>query len=189
MPGEMTKTSLLAAMKTGRQGWQRLLDQLNEAAMSEPGVEGVWSVKEIVAHIAGYEQYFSAYLIDLRQEPLEPSGMTARLDQYYQQHLNLYRRAHPDFPERLDDIHGDQLNVIFVAACQPQLVQEVLATERQAYERLLAEVLALSDATLTRGHRNGERSLIERIPNQCYVHYRMHMPAIERWWGWGQRKP
>jgi hypothetical protein len=185
----MTKTSLLAEMKTGRQGWQTLLDQIDEAAMSEPGVEGVWSVKEIVAHIAGYEQYFSAYLIDLRQEALELSGMTARLDHYYQQHLNLYRRAHPDFPERLDDIHDDQLNIIFAAACQPQSVQEVLATERQAYEHLLVEVQALSEATLTEGPRNRERALIESIPNQCYAHYRMHMPAIERWWGWGQRKP
>lgn len=178
----MTKATLLAAMEIGRQAWQALLDQIDEKAMMEPGVEGVWSVKEIVAHIAGYQQYFSAYLIDLRQESLNSSGMTATLDKYYQHQLTLYRQAHPDFPERLDDVHDDQLNILFVLACQQQSVQEVLALERQAYERLLAEVQALSETTLTDSPQNQDHPLIERIPNQCYAHYQMHMPAIKLWW-------
>ena len=182
MPERMTKSALLVAMESGRLAWQALLDQIDEAAMTESGVEGDWSVKEIVAHIAGYEQYFSAYLADLRQGSLNSSGMTARLDSYYQQHLNLYRRTHPDYPEQLEDIHEDQLNTIFVSASQQQSTQEVLATERQAYERLLAEVRALSEPPLTDSQLTQDLSLVERTPNQCYAHYQMHMPAIEHWW-------
>jgi hypothetical protein len=182
MPERMTKSTLLVAIETGRQAWQALLNQIDEAAMTESGVEDLWSVKDIVAHIAGYEQYFSAYLVDLRQGSLNSSGMTAILDKYYQQHLNLYRRTHPDYPELLDDVHEDQLNSIFVAASQRQSTQEVLATERQAYERLLAEVQVLSEAALTDSHADQDRPLVERIPNQCYAHYQMHMSAIEHWW-------
>ena len=178
----MTKSILLVRMESGRQAWQALLDQIDEAAMLEPGVEGVWSVKEIVAHIAGYQQYFGAYLIDLRQESSNSAGMTAILDNYYQQHLNLYHQAHPDFPARLDDVHDDQLNIIFAFACQQQSVQEVLVVEQQAFERLLAEVQALPEVTLLDSHENRDRPLIEIIPNQCYAHYQIHMPAIERWW-------
>jgi hypothetical protein len=181
MSRTITKSNLLATMALGRKAWQALLNQIDEAAMLEPGVEGVWSVKEIVAHVAGYEQYFSAYIIDVQRDPLknEP-GMTAMLDSYYQQHLDGYHQVHPNFPERLDDLNEDQLNALFAAACQDQSVQEVLLRERQAYQRLLTEVQALSEAKLTEQHRDG--SLIERIPNQCYAHYEMHMPAIERWW-------
>ena len=182
MSEKMTKSDLLMAMETGRQAWQALLGQINEAAILEPGVEGVWSVKEIVAHIAGYEEYFSAYLADLRQEASSSASRTTDLDNYYQQHLNLYRRTHPDFPEQLDDVNEDQLNTLFAWACQQHSTQEVLTAERQAYERLLAEIEALSEAKLTERQPNQDRTLIERIPNQCYAHYQMHMPAIERWW-------
>jgi len=181
MSETMTKTNLLAAMQTGRQAWQQLLEQIDEAAMLEPGVEGIWSVKDIVVHIAGYEHYFSAYLFDLRQELSSSASMTARLDEYYQQQLNLYRRVRSDFPEHLDDIQEDQLNALFVVAAETQSVHEVLVTERQAYERLLLEVEALPEATLTSSEQNQGRALIERIPNQCYAHYQMHMPEIERW--------
>jgi hypothetical protein len=176
----MTKPSLLQAMKTGRQAWPALLDRIDKAALTEPGVEGVWSVKEIVAHIAGYEQYFTAYLADLRPGSSNSPGRTAILDSFYQQHLNIYRQTHPDFPAQLDDVHENQLNTIFVWACQQQSVQDVLAAELESYENLMAEVQVLSEQALTDSHQG--RALIERLPNQYYAHYQIHMPAINVWW-------
>ena len=59
-----TKAALLSAMETARREWDSLLSHVDEQALVEPGVEGVWSVKQIVAHIAGYEEWAAAFLTD-----------------------------------------------------------------------------------------------------------------------------
>src|SRR4051812_26537970 len=64
------KSALLLAMETGRSEWETLLSQIDEHALLAPGVEGVWSVKQIVAHIAGYEEWAAAFLTDR----LDPSA-------------------------------------------------------------------------------------------------------------------
>jgi hypothetical protein len=44
-----TKSELLRAMETWRREWDTVLSQINEQSLSEPAVEGIWSVKQIVA--------------------------------------------------------------------------------------------------------------------------------------------
>jgi hypothetical protein len=52
----MSKTQLLDMIQTDRVQWDDLLAGIPEAWMTEPGVEGEWSVKDIVAHIAWGER-------------------------------------------------------------------------------------------------------------------------------------
>ncbi len=93
-----TKSELLRVMEAGRREWDKVLSQINEQHLSEPGVEGVWSVKQIVAHVAGYEEWTAAFLINR----LNPSvGILAAHDAFWQAQLDVYRQAHPDFP-----VHG-----------------------------------------------------------------------------------
>jgi hypothetical protein len=56
MNGYMSKTDLLGLIQRDRAQWETLLSSIPEAWMTEPGVEGEWSVKDIIAHIAWGEQ-------------------------------------------------------------------------------------------------------------------------------------
>jgi uncharacterized damage-inducible protein DinB len=107
-----TKVALLSAMETGRAEWDTMLSHIDAHALEEPCVEGVWSVKQIVAHIAGYEEYAAALLMD----QLDPhAGAEAALDAFYQQQLDVYRQERPDFPAHLSDTDEDQTNALVVA--------------------------------------------------------------------------
>jgi hypothetical protein len=173
-----TKAALLRAMESGRAEWDTLLSQIDAQALEEPGVEGVWSIKQIVAHIAGYEQYAAALLID----QLDPDvGAEAALDAFYQRQLDLYRQERPDFPAHLSDTDEDQTNALVVAVYDRYSASEVLEREREAYQRLVAATRAMSDTQSTKPSRVGGRTLLEILPNQSYAHYRMHLPAIRRW--------
>ncbi len=56
MNGYVNKTQLLDMMRTARAQWEALLAEIPAAWMTEPGVEGEWSVKDIIAHIAWGER-------------------------------------------------------------------------------------------------------------------------------------
>src|SRR5258705_11681501 len=100
MGSPKTKSELLRAMEAGRHAWDTVLSQIDEQALSEPGVEGVWSVKQIVAHVAGYEEWTSAFLTN-RLNP--GAGILAAHDAFWQEQLDPYRQGHPDFPAQMSE--------------------------------------------------------------------------------------
>lgn len=145
--------------------------------LEQPGVEGLWSVKQIVAHIAGYEEGAAAFLTDRR----DPAGAMARFDAFWQQELDTYRRDRPDVPAQLDDTDADQTNALVVALYDRSPATVVLERERQIYQQLLAATRALPASDFRQPWRPGGRALLEILLNQSYAHYPMHMPAIRRW--------
>jgi hypothetical protein len=52
MNSHMNKTQLLDLIQAARADFETLLAGIPEAWMTEPGVEGEWSIKDIIAHIA-----------------------------------------------------------------------------------------------------------------------------------------
>ena len=42
---------VLDALRGGRAAWETLLAQIGADRMMQPGVEGDWSVKDIIAHV------------------------------------------------------------------------------------------------------------------------------------------
>ncbi|HTP10273.1 MAG TPA: ClbS/DfsB family four-helix bundle protein [Anaerolineae bacterium] len=57
MNDHLTLVQLLEVMRTARSNWEALLAEAGEARLTEPGVEGDWSVKDIIAHITYYETW------------------------------------------------------------------------------------------------------------------------------------
>ncbi len=55
MADHMPKATFMDLVRNGRAEWDALVAQIDEAQMTEPGVEGEWSVKDIVAHVTWYE--------------------------------------------------------------------------------------------------------------------------------------
>lgn len=172
------KIALLNSMEEGRREWEAVFARLDEKAMLEAGVEGAWSVKEILAHITGFEEYAGPLLTDLYQPEMRAQE---KLDDFYQQQLDQHGAMHSGLPTSLDALDGDQTNLLFVFARQSHSVGQVREAERIAYQRLLDGTRALTETDLTDPSKGGGRTLLEILPNQSFAHYRMHMPAIRLW--------
>ena len=89
-----SKIELLEQMEAGRMQWDNVLAQISTSALEDPGVEGIWSIKQIVAHILGYEEWALAFLTDLHNPAL--SAQLA-FDSFWQEQLDElfrhYRKA------------------------------------------------------------------------------------------------
>src|SRR5260221_14787131 len=52
----LSKTQLLAELRTEQAAWEALLDEIGQAHMTQPEVAGGWSIKDIVAHLTGWRR-------------------------------------------------------------------------------------------------------------------------------------
>ena len=52
----MDKTTFLNILKREHGRWESLLAQVDESRMTQPGVSGYMSVKDIIAHVSWHEQ-------------------------------------------------------------------------------------------------------------------------------------
>ncbi len=58
----MNKSELLNWLQAEYQQWETFLDQIGMARMDQPGVNGEWSMKDIVAHLSGWNRWLVARL-------------------------------------------------------------------------------------------------------------------------------
>ena len=49
----MNKSELLSGLQEEYQQWEALLEQIGPTRMDQPGVNGQWSFKDLVAHVNG----------------------------------------------------------------------------------------------------------------------------------------
>ena len=52
----MNKEKVIARVKTERSRWSDIIARMDDDMMLKPGVEGHWSVKDILAHVVWYER-------------------------------------------------------------------------------------------------------------------------------------
>jgi hypothetical protein len=157
-----TKTELLERMRTGREEWDALIGQIPDSVHTEPALAGGWSVKDLIAHVAAYENWTAAQiraanegrvptdkeLYGVEQMPLDPEGWDL-----------------------------DRQNAAIHARYQEMPLAEVMTFSRQAFADLVAAVEAVSDEDVARTGAQtwtGDRTLLEIVPEQCYAHYEQH---------------
>lgn len=58
MDDRMTKARLLAELRAARGEWDTLMAAVGEERMTEPGAAGDWSVKDVIAHLTSFDQWF-----------------------------------------------------------------------------------------------------------------------------------
>ena len=161
----MDKRSFLEQLEAERSRWKELLARAGEDRMSLPGVEGKWTLKDIVAHVTAYERGLVEWLEaaaagELAEFPL--------LD-------------HPDL---------DYRNVQIYLASRDLSVQEVLDASERVFDRLLELVGELPEQELTDAARSEwydrprwkqARELEECIADDSFRHYGQHRAGIEAW--------
>ena len=76
----MTKSELLQWLQEEYQQWEAFLEEIGPARMDQPGVTGEWSVKDIVAHLTGWNRWLVARIPAAeRDEPEPPTPWSASL--------------------------------------------------------------------------------------------------------------
>jgi hypothetical protein len=53
----MNKPELLNWLQENYQQWEVFLDQIGPMRMDQPGVKGDWSMKDIIAHLTGWNRW------------------------------------------------------------------------------------------------------------------------------------
>lgn len=160
----MNKRELLERIQDERARWETLLSEVGEARMTQAGVEGNWSIKDIIAHVTTYERWLV--------ERLEAAGRGEQLK------------------IAADQLDLDPRNALIQEEKKAEPLPKVLDQSQQVFQQLVTQVEKLSDEDLTEPGRLGPhldpawtegQPLWQCIVADTYEHYRDHMPAIRTW--------
>ncbi len=157
--GPMTAVRLAAILREERARWHAVLAAVGLERMDVPGVEGAWSVKQIVAHLTWYEGVIveGAQTI-LRGDPFVRTGLRA--------------------------LSIDERNVILAEESRTRPLHDVLAESERVFGQLLAVIAACPDDLLNDPRRLGLPEDVAPwtlVANNSYAHYREHAQAIRAW--------
>lgn len=159
----MTKAELLARIRTERKLLEAELADLDGDQMTKPGVEGCWSIKDLIAHISVWEQRMITWLKQtLRSEVPQqlPAGMTwDDLDRWNEQTY----LEHRDRP-----------------------LDEVLAESNRSYRQAVQAVETMPEKALIEPDYyvwRGGKPLWEMVAANTFWHYREHRETIRAWLG------
>ena len=119
MDTEMTKARFLDELDATRAEWDALLAAVPEARMTVPGLDGAWSVKDVIAHLTWHEREMVGVL-----------------------------QAHALVGSDLWDLPLDERNAIIYAQNHDRPLAGVLAEARAVYPQLVAGVQGLAEADL-----------------------------------------
>jgi uncharacterized protein (TIGR03083 family) len=152
----MTKAEFLDRLRSGRAEWDTLIGQIDEAQMTEPGVVGDWSVKDIIAHVTWSEREMVGML---RARALVGSDLWTR-------------------PQ-------DDRNAAVFEQNRDRPLPDVLAEARAVGQQLIELAEGLSDDELNDASRFADMPpdwLPWRIiVGNTYRHYPEHVEAIRAW--------
>jgi hypothetical protein len=160
MADPTTKSELLDLMHEGRARWEGVIAEVGDELMTLPGVEGDWSVKDIVAHVNYYEWALLRYLDGaLHNEKPASNPQTAGMDM-------------------------DQRNAWIHENNRARSIQDVLEESSKSYGKLLENVQALPENDLFDANRfdwTEGSPLWEAVPGDNYDHYADHEANIRAW--------
>jgi hypothetical protein len=116
----MTKSELLKWFTEEQQKWELLLVAIGQKRMAQPGLNGDWSMRDLVAHLTGWQQWLVARLKAARAEQPEPP---------------------PPWPADLQT--EEAINAWLYETNRRREVRLVLADAHQVYEQMRAVIEAL----------------------------------------------
>src|SRR5262245_14601590 len=121
----MNKAELLSGLQEEYQQWQALLDQTGPARMDQPGVAGVWSIKDIITHLTGWRRRTVARLQAVQRGQPQPP---------------------PPWPAHLQT--DDEINKWIYQSRQGHSVCEVLNESHQVFQQLFIAIEGIPEEVL-----------------------------------------
>lgn len=169
MTAPATIAGVLERIRASRADFDTAVARLTDDQFTAPGAEGDSSVKDLVAHVAGWEQGIAALLQhEPRFEAMGIEDASAGRD-------NDMVLDTDTVNERLHALHLDRPS------------HEVLTMAHEAHERVLAVIATLNDDDLQRPYRefseenrpNNHEPVINWIAGDTYEHYEDHTPSVQ----------
>ena len=160
MNTHLSTSQLLEVMRTARANWEALLAEAGETRLTESGVEGDWSLKDVIAHIAYYEAWAADNVIAIRHGELRPQSAYKGLEM-------------------------DERNARIYERNRVKPLAEVLQESQSAFQRSLAAVEGLRDEDLydlefTRAS-GADWTLFDLVEGDTFEHYNDHIAAARAW--------
>jgi hypothetical protein len=118
----MKKSELLDWLQDEYRLWEELLEQIGLIRMDQPGVNADWSMKDIVAHLTGWNRWLITRLQAAQHGESEP---------------------HPHWPAQLQS--EDEINAWIYGVNHQRSVREVLDESRQLFQQLFAVIEGLPE--------------------------------------------
>ena len=160
MAEQMDKTRILDEMRAKYAALEEILTPLDETLMATAGVNGDWSIKDIMAHITSWHHRLLVWLrAASRNEEPAISG--------------------PDSDEEMD-----RLNEQFYEENKSRSLDDVLADFRTTYLQILDMVQTLDNEDLTNPHKfawTKGNPLWYLVAGDTYEHYLEHLQQIKVW--------
>ena len=147
----MDRDRLLKRVDEAWVAFRRSYSGLSRSQMSEPGVTGAWSVRDILAHVTTWEEEA------LRHLPVVLKGGR---------------------PPRYSALYGgiDAFNALMTERKKRLPFREVLRQQEETHRRLLAYI-----ERTPADHLRSETRFRRRLRLDTYGHYPIHAAAIRRW--------
>ncbi len=152
----LTKPELLQCIRVERDLLEETLARLTPDQMLQPGVDGEWSVKDVLAHISAWERRMLSWLgSHLRGEP-------------------------PDVPLPWD---VERMNAETYAQVKDKPLADVLEEFRQSYRESLALAESLTEKQLQTEYTDTwpMGPLWLGVAANTHWHYKEHRESIEAW--------
>jgi hypothetical protein len=160
MPEEIKveKAELLRRIQAGYEQLEALLAPLSEAQMTDPTVNGPWSVKDNIAHLTVWQNYLRDQLEGILTNTQPPEFM-------------------PGFSGE------DEINAHIFQQEKDRSAADVLAGFRASYQQVIAVLQQMSDEALNAPSpwSTGDNPLWPFIVGNTYGHYEEHGDNIRRW--------
>ena len=169
MSDGMTKDQLLATLRGERARWEALLEEVGEARLTEPGVVGSWSMKDLLAHLTAYQRPWGARIRG------ELTGIPPTMRDLY----DVDR-----FPEGAGTWTLDEQNEAIRAQYDSLPLSVVVAKWRETFDLLREGVTVLPEQDLTTPGRfawAGDQPLAEAMPGDTYGHAQLHAAHVRAW--------
>jgi hypothetical protein len=162
----MNKSELLNWLQEEYRQWEALLDQIGPERMEQPGVNGDWSMKDIVAHLTGWQPRVNAHLRAVQRGEPEPP---------------------PPWPAHLQT--DDDINAWIYESHRRRSLGEVLDESRQVFRQLLNVVEALPpDVRIEQVHQGARVYHLVWLdsqrfqPGEFFDHFHDdHEPDVRAW--------
>jgi DinB superfamily len=155
----MTGPKLASILQAERTRWNRLLAQVSLDRMDVPGVEGEWSVKQLVAHLTWYERA----IVEGAQQAMSTGTFTRR---------------------RPEGVGLDEMNARIAQEARGRPAADVLGEADAVFAQLLELIAAVPQEMLNDPRRLGlPEDMVPwmGVANNSYAHYREHEPALRAW--------
>jgi hypothetical protein len=169
----MNTSEFVTKLREEQLAWEQFLGAYTPEQQMQPNAVGIWSVKDVVAHVAIWERYATAMV---RAHVRSPKGAAPPTPH------EMWGLNAP--PRELDN---DPQNEWLVAQTSAWSFGEALGTQRETRTQLMAAVQTLTEEDLTDPNVavlgfswKGDKPLWHVLAEMSYEHAHTHMESIRK---------